>query len=64
MCGPRHYRDRVAGRLGKCKYCRVLLVIMTSALTITLLIVTNVWDPRPTIGDFLSQVDPAVRAGT
>ncbi len=54
--GPRHYRDHVAGRLGKCKYCRVLLVIMTSALTVTLLIVTNVWDPRPAIGDFLHKL--------
>ena len=54
--GPHHYRDRVAARLGKCKYCRVLLVIMTSALTITLLTVTKVWDPRPAIGDFLSKL--------
>jgi outer membrane protein assembly factor BamB len=56
MGRPRHYRDRVARRLGKCKYCRVLLVIMTSALAITLLMVTNVWDPRPAIGDFLSKL--------
>jgi outer membrane protein assembly factor BamB len=56
FCTPRHYGERVAGRLGRCKYCRVLLVIMTTALTITLLMVTNLWDPRPVIGDFLNKL--------
>jgi outer membrane protein assembly factor BamB len=39
----------VAGRLKNCRYCRVLLVIMTLALVATVLASANVWNPLPSV---------------
>jgi outer membrane protein assembly factor BamB len=37
----------VAGRLSNCRYCRVLLGVMTLLLVLTVLVATNTWNPWP-----------------
>src|SRR6202040_1090320 len=46
------YGDPVPGRLRNCRVCRVLLMLMTAAMVITILLSTQVWDPRPQIADW------------
>jgi outer membrane protein assembly factor BamB len=46
----------MAGRLRNCRYCRVLLALMTVAFTLTLLAVAGIYDPRPTINAWLTRL--------
>jgi outer membrane protein assembly factor BamB len=65
------YGDPVPGRLRNCRVCRVLLMLMTAAMVITILLSTRMWDPQPQIADWwakftmLSEPAPAwdARAG-
>ena len=62
------YGDRVVGRLRNCRACRVLLVLMTAAMAVTILISTQTWDPRPQLAQWwakftvLSEPAPAWNA--
>jgi outer membrane protein assembly factor BamB len=52
----RSYRERVAGLLSSCRYCRVLLVAMTLALVLTILAAMNLWTPLPAMGTWWSRL--------
>lgn len=42
----------MAGRLGRCRLCRILLLILTLALTGTVLVTTRVWNPLPQLAQW------------
>ena len=37
----------MAGRLRNCRYCRVMLAIMSAAFALTITTISGIWDPRP-----------------
>jgi hypothetical protein len=45
----------MAGRLRNCRYCRVMLAIMTVAFGVTITTMTGIWDPRPAVDAWLTR---------
>jgi outer membrane protein assembly factor BamB len=46
----------MAGRLRNCRYCRVMLLFMTAAFALTLLGVTGIYNPLPTVNTWLNRL--------
>jgi len=54
--GRRRYRERMAGRLRNCRYCRVVLVFMSAAFALTLLATAGVYNPWPQVDGWITRL--------